>query len=134
MQKDLGLSLDAFLEAKRFRDGVIHANIFDEETAIGHQRARDTLYEVLLHRDALQWLTNTCLILSDELRAWRTVLVAGWRFTLLRGVDNQERSRLAEAVLISAALARKHRPRRVSLGPVPKFPDPQPDNSDAPPN
>jgi hypothetical protein len=124
---DLDLSLDAFLEAKRFRDGVIHANIFDMDTAIGTQYAsQNTTHDVLLTVSALKWLTDTCVVLAEELRAWEKVLEAGSILMTNYGVAGPVRSPLEQVVLAAAVQARSHRSRRESLRPKPKFPEPLP--------
>lgn len=122
---DLDLSLDAFLEAKTYRDGVIHAVIFDVTTATGVQYARqDSANEVLLTTEALRWLTDTCIILAAELRDWRKVLEAGSIFTMSYEAPDPVRLPLAQSVLTCAAQARVHRTHRTSLPPKPKFPEP----------
>ena len=133
--KDLDLSLNAFLEAKKFRDGVIHANIFDATTAIANQHAsQHATYDVLLTVEALDWLTQTCIILADELRAWKKVLEAGSILMASYEFPGPDRPPLEQTVLDAATLALKHRPRRTYLGPAPKFPRALMDPSDREPS
>jgi hypothetical protein len=120
---DLDLSLDAFLEAKRFRDAVIHANIYDEPRGIAWQYAsQNTVYEVILTVDVLRWLAGTCLILASELREWKKVLEAESKLMENYAADDQVKSPLVQAVLDGVAQAQSYRPHRQSLGPAPKFP------------
>lgn len=133
---DLDQSLSAFLEAKRFRDGVIHANIWDAQTAIATQHAsQGRLQEVLLTTEALDWLTKTCIIVAEELRAWYGVLAAGSILMVNYGLAGPERAPLEQAVLDATVPALSCRPRRQSLGPAPKFPPPPalPPHTPAPP-
>lgn len=124
---DLDLSLDAFLEAKRFRDGVVHANIFDMDKAIGTQYvSQGRINDVLLTVEALKWLTDTCIIIAEELRAWERALEAGSILMANYGAADQARSPLEEAVRVAAVQACSYRTRRESLRAKPKSPVPPP--------
>jgi hypothetical protein len=123
--KDLDLTLDAFLEVKRFRDGVLHANIFDVHTAVGTMYAsQDSTHDVLLTVEALKWLTDTCIVIAEELRAWENALEAGSILMHNYSAAGPERAPLEQAVLDAVVLAKSYRPRRQSLGPAPKVPLP----------
>ena len=121
--RDLDLTLDAFLQAKGLRDAVIHANIFDVDKAIGTQYGRqEARRDVLLTTEALTWLSDTCLILHEELEDWRKVLEAGSTLFAHARASDEVRAPFVQAVIDATAPALAHRTRRQSLGPMPKFP------------
>jgi hypothetical protein len=89
---------------------------------IGTQYARqDKTNEVLLTVPALKWLTDTCILLAQELRAWQKVMEAGALLGNNRASAGPVKLPLEQAVLIAGAQAQSYRLRRESLRPKPKF-------------
>jgi hypothetical protein len=127
LQAALAQSLGAsgFEQLKKYRDGVIHARMWDYTRAVGlvvERRAR--VSQVLLSVPALTGLAARLECMTSELEALRT---AYREFIFKMDAENDQQRELCEAEF-RAAMARyeQHLNQRLSLPPLPKFPEEPP--------
>lgn len=121
------LSLDAVAEYKKYRDAIVHSIPFDIDRGIAQRigsRAETT--QILLTIEALRGLYDRLVILRDELGQIDLL----YRLTDEKGAaaiyqhaDDPRRLRRTRDVPTATALAQKIQNQRLSLRPLPEFPD-----------
>lgn len=116
---------------KKYRDAVVHSRVFDATTSIAKvAERRGEKSEVLLSEPALSGLLNRLEIIWHELDELTAVMAA--RRTLHRGAnDDWHKARLEELLQAANAQHQSHRNRRLSLEPLPEFPE-EPDSHTLP--
>jgi hypothetical protein len=118
----LAESLGVFKIHKKYREAVIHARILNKDAGIGELvESRGVHSEVLLTADALNACYDHISALRPELSALLLVMIEALNLT--ETADDPEKSQLAAKIQGHFAQAQKHRTRRLSLPPIPGFPD-----------
>lgn len=109
-------------ELKRYRDGVIHANILDPTSPVAptHDQ-RGSEYETLITSDALFSLYIHLLAITAELDSICGIIVESDGGGAMKG-DGRKRRPSAKRTQAYVARLREHQKRRKSLEPLPKFP------------
>ncbi|MCH8615765.1 hypothetical protein LZ016_06580 [Sphingomonas sp. SM33] len=112
-----------FMMLKRWRDAVIHARLFDFRTGVARVPERQgRTSEVLLSLEALEGLYNRLVALKNEL--WSLWEILERRSRLTRGgISDQHRERLERENSGAWAQAHERREYRLSLPPMPSFPE-----------
>jgi hypothetical protein len=111
---------------KKFRDAIIHARIHDPALGYGEViESRGKMSQVLLTAEALTILFDHIEALKDELFSFLLIFVAA-REINNRASDGPETEQLALRIRDGFAQAQRHRTRRLSLPPLPEFPEESP--------
>jgi hypothetical protein len=109
---------------KKYRDAVIHARIINRVTGVGELiESRGRHVQVLLSEKALDGLYDRLEAVRMELAAFLKIFDCQSEINSLRRDDDPDREQLAAKILKFFALAQKYRNRRLSLPPLPEFPD-----------
>jgi hypothetical protein len=122
------LSLDAVMEYKGYRDAIVHSVPFDVDKGIAQRiGSRADVSQILLTIDALTAFYERLTLLLKELQEidllFRLADEVGAKAVYRReNVDPLERRRTRD-VPIQTVRAREHQKMRLSLPPLPEFPD-----------
>jgi hypothetical protein len=127
-------------EHKRYRDGIIHARILDPHDAVAETTQRKgKTDEVLITEPALNALYDRLIAIQDELsEILSLVYVMKQRRNFQRkGISGRLKLQIEQAVRRGQALLRDRQKTRLSLPPLPQFPEGRPgqlgtDKSDFP--
>lgn len=122
----IAATIGSIAEHKKYRDAVIHARLFNPDSDIaGTTKRKGKSYEVLISEDALRALYDRLRILSDEIIAvWR--LLEGFNFVALdfeSGDYDLDKLLASPELRDGFAQLQQHQNRRLSLPPLPRFPD-----------
>jgi hypothetical protein len=110
---------------KKYRDGVIHARPWDAENAVGVVVERQNRRaEVLLSVEALEGLAQRLEVMWLELRELKLAYRALRDKVLDYEEPDQHKEQLAAEYQGAMARFRLHRSQRLSLPPLPEFPEP----------
>ncbi|MEJ0062594.1 MAG: hypothetical protein WDO70_05185 [Alphaproteobacteria bacterium] len=136
--RNVGRSLDAILEFKKYRDAVVHARVLDSAHGIGELiRKQGKQEEVLLTVEALTGLYDRLALLREELVLAFLIFRTIYRSAPLDSSrdDRPNKQSLAQAIQAYTAQFLPHQQARLSLPPLPSFPDlpPMPDWTATPP-
>lgn len=117
-------SLDAVLDYKQYRDGVIHARVFDAPTGLGELvKRRGQKDEVLLTVEALSALYVRLVLLRKELLAMMGLMNRLSRVVMLMESGAKPNKQwLAQGIRAYTPRLRSHQNERLSLPPLPAFP------------
>jgi hypothetical protein len=124
--EDLWKALDDALqgakELKGHRDAVIHSQLIDPGEAMGQVVKREGEYDVLLSQEALDGLYDRLIAVRDELRAVCMVFLT--LHEAIKGDGQVDPNTLLRGGTVRAYVsqAQEHRKARLSLRPLPKFP------------
>ena len=121
-------SLGAISEHKRYRDGVIHAWLVNPDADIADTiQRKGEVDETFMSAEALDGLYGRLSILSDEAASIIHIL----NYYLAVGHGREE---IAQALQACTAQALEHQKRRLTLPPLPAFPQepPIPPQTEAP--
>jgi hypothetical protein len=112
-----------FMLLKKWRDAVVHSRVYNSRTSMALvPERRGKFSQVLLSTDALIGLYSRLAWLRAELFWLLRILER--RTRLSRGeIDAQHRGLLEQENRADWIRAREHRTRRLSLQPMPEFPD-----------
>jgi hypothetical protein len=130
-------TLDAATECKKYRDGVIHARVFDAPTGIGVLMQRRAKSEhVLLTVEALRGLYDRLVLLRHEMGAIVLMLHGLTIYRSRSARTDASKKRAEEAALGYASQLREHQMNRRSLPPLPQFPElpPEPQETEGIPS
>jgi hypothetical protein len=124
----LKLTVDEIGQCKRYRDGVIHARVFDAPSGIGELiQRRGAAEQVLLTVGALKGLYERLVLLRAEMVPIVLIVkgLSGYRQTypLAYSADDQERRLVEEEVQAHLSQVQEHQKNRRSLPPLPPFPE-----------
>ena len=128
LQSDFAETLGYFATLKTYREGVIHARVLDADLGLGEvieRRARHS--EVLLTETALDGLYAHLDAVSHELACWIVIWLKLRNLTLLDAGD-PKRAQIEADLLDATALYQSHRNKRLSLPPLPEFPEEPPES------
>lgn len=135
MQKFLSVSLgqDNFGLFKKYRDAVIHTKIFDPALGIGELiERRGKHMQVLITAEALDSLYEHIVALTNEIFPFLRMFM-NIRKAMNPARDDKEKKLLLADILTYFSQAQAHRNNRLSLKPLPKFPqEPEPPESPSP--
>lgn len=117
---------DGFTQLKKYRDGVIHARIFDFASGIGSTPNKGKSDSVLLTEPALEGLYRRLAVVAEEIKQlW--IIVADVRHQEQRALrSDQGRARHEATIRAATAQLAQLQKGRKSLPPLPKFPEAQP--------
>jgi len=108
---------------KKYRDAVIHARIFNKEESIGELvESKGKHIEVLLSKAALDGLYTHLEAIRRELSTL-LVLLSEASYLKQEGLNDQEKAQHEAKIQEYFVRARSHRTQRLSLPPIPEFPD-----------
>ena len=115
---------------RKYRDGVIHARVFDPQSDIALTSPKKGHYDdVLVSEDALAALLERLMILSDEItlvyRLVEPYYFDEWDLKPEGHID-PKKLRTSQGFRDAFAQLQEHQSRRLSLPPLPEFPDPHP--------
>lgn len=119
---------------KTWRDAVIHAQVLDAPSGVAKVNERKgRVSEVLLSLDALKGFYSRLDLMRVELMSMRDILSRKQTLQLeeLREfeleLDDQGKERLEREIQLDWVQAQEHRNLRLSLPPIPEFPENTPD-------
>ncbi len=123
------LSLDAVAEYKKYRDAIVHSVPFDVERGITQRfDSRAKISQILLTIDALSAFYQRLELLLAELPEidllFRLADEVALRRSIVRGsVSDPLKLRRERDVPVQTIRAQEHQKKRLSLPPLPEFPD-----------
>jgi hypothetical protein len=124
-KKTLTNAVAVFGDFKKTRDAMIHARIINASLGVGRgakQRGGKSPFEVLLSADALDSFYDHILALQKELYSGGILLNSAIALKEC-AADDPNRSQFEEALRVHEAQFRENHSHRLSLKPLPKFPD-----------
>jgi hypothetical protein len=128
LQDEFSQSLNAFMELKRYRDGVVHGRIFHVPSGIAKgSLVKGKRDEILLTEEALKGLYERLLCLRDELLSLLLIVISlyiihtTYRYAPLTLA--QRKKQIEPMIRACLPQYRACRARRLSLDPLPTFPD-----------
>jgi hypothetical protein len=125
--EDLWKALDDALggakELKGHRDAVIHSQLIDPGEAVGQVIRRDREYDVLLSQEALDGLYDRLIRVRNELRT--VCLIFLILDEAVKGDAQADLKTLLRRPAVQAHVSQvqEHRKARLSLPPLPRFPE-----------
>lgn len=109
---------------KKYRDAVIHARILNNKIGIGELiESKGRHMEVLLSQAALDGLFNHLEAIRLELAALMLMMFEAFSLKNDASADDPKKSSYEEDIQNYFAQAQSYRTRRLSLPPIPEFPD-----------
>jgi hypothetical protein len=122
------LGKSGFMLLKKWRDAVVHSRVYNSRTSMAVvPERRGKFSQVLLSTDALVGLYSRLAWIRAELFWLRQILERRTRLSR-EWIDTQHRERLEQQNRADWIRAREHRTHRLSLQPMPEFPDGIPDD------
>jgi hypothetical protein len=128
LHEEFSQSLDAFMELKGYRDATIHSRMFHVPTGIGKANIhKGKRREILLTVNALKGVYDRFVCLRDELMYLLVVVInlhlihMAFRFAPLQ--LTQRRKQIEPMIQAFLPQYRESRARRLSLAPLPTFPE-----------
>lgn len=110
-----------FSELKRYRDGIVHARVYDASTSIGKsKRGKGQIQDVLLAETALRGVYDRLYWLERELSQLDLILAR--RFGMATVNTDREREQHEAKIPDAWSRYQSHRNHRQSLPPLPEFP------------
>jgi len=131
-KKAIRLALDAVLEYRRYRNGIVHSSVFDHEKGIAQYiDSNKTVWQILLTKEALTAFYERLVILKDELRAIDAlyrISQGSRRVTRMNDKTgqpepDQPKALREKSVPEQTARVLIYQGKRLALKPLPKFPD-----------
>jgi hypothetical protein len=120
----MDMTLDAVVECKKYRDGVVHAHVLDAPAGIGglvQRRAREEI--VLLTVPALKGLYDRLALLRNEIIPAHMILSGLARYLRFNpSPDDALRRRVEAEAQEYVVQLQLHQNQRRSLPPLPQFP------------
>lgn len=121
------ISLDAVGEYKKYRDAIVHSHTFDVDRGIAQETGRQAkTQQVMVTLPALIGVYQRLSLLLDELPSIDLLFRLGdeeGALTIYRGQPDPLKLRRERDVPIGIAQARERQKPRLSLPPLPEFPD-----------
>src|SRR5262249_31478948 len=131
-KKAIKTALDAVIEYRTYRNGIVHSSVFDHEKGIAQYiDSTKNVWQILLTKEALTAFYERLVILKDELRtidALYRISQGSRRVTIMNDKTgqpepDQPKALREKGVPQQTARILIYQRKRLALKPLPKFPD-----------